>query len=180
VRAVLSLPARFQLVGAMNPCPCGHHGDASKPCRCSPNAIRTYLARLSGPLLDRIDLHVEVPALPYSDLAGPSGETSPSVAARVAQARDRQRDRERETGALTNADLDPAALRRVATLEAAGEALIAGAMSRFSLTARGVGRLLRVARTVADLSGSPTISPSHVAEALHYRWRPASPGYGQA
>jgi magnesium chelatase family protein len=175
VRGVLSLPARFQLIGAMNPCPCGHRGDASRTCRCSPTALRAYGARLSGPLLDRIDLHVEVPALPYADLAGPAGETSAAVAARVSEARIRQRERARETGAQTNADLDSAALRRVTRLDDASEGLIAGAMTRFSLTARGVGRLLRVARTIADLGGASAVALNHVAEALHFRWHPPSP-----
>jgi magnesium chelatase family protein len=180
VRGVLSLPARFQLVAAMNPCPCGHRGDATKTCRCSPGSLRAYGARLSGPLLDRIDLHVEVPALPYADLAGPAGESSTAVAARVGSARDRQRGRADDTGALTNSELDSSALRRVATLDASGDRLIAGAMARFGLTARGVGRLLRVARTIADLGDSATVSLNHVAEALHYRWRPLSEGYDQA
>lgn len=174
IRGVVRLPARFQLVAAMNPCPCGRHGDPTQTCRCSPRAIQAYRGRVSGPLLDRIDLHVEVPAVAYSDLTGPPGEASAVVAVRVAEARERQRTRA-EGGASTNAELDPAALRSVAQPNSGCERLIGAAMTRFGLTARGVGRLLRVARTIADLDGSDAVVLNHVAEALHYRCRSSNP-----
>jgi magnesium chelatase family protein len=168
VRGRIRLPARFQLVAAMNPCPCGGHGSARQACACTPGRVRTYQARVSGPLMDRIDLHVEVPALSYADIAGPAGEPSAEVARRVREARARQAARAGLTGALTNADLG-AGLAPVARPDAAGRALLERAMDRFDLTARAHDRLLRVARTLADLDGRDTVAACHVAEALQFR-----------
>jgi magnesium chelatase family protein len=161
----LEIPARFQLVAAMNPCPCGHHGDASRACRCTPRQVQAYQNRISGPLLDRIDIRVDVPAVPYSDMAGPSGEPSRAVAERVERARQHQTRR----AATTNARLSGLALRAAAMPDAAGQALLASAAERFSFTARGCDRLLRVARTLADLAGAEGVEASHVAEALQLR-----------
>src|SRR5207249_9503862 len=130
VRGRIRLPARFQLVAAMNPCPCGGRGDPRRGCACPPGRFQTYQARISGPLLDRIDLHVEVPALPYADMSGPPGERSSLVARRVRDARARQLARASLTGVLTNADLGCAALLRVARPDADGQRLLERAMDR--------------------------------------------------
>ena len=169
VRGSVRLPARFQLVGAMNPCPCGRHGEGAGMCRCTPRQVLAYRSRLSGPLLDRIDLHVEVPPLPYVEMTGPAGEPSAAVAERVARARARQAARKAETGVLTNARLEPAWVQRVAALDCDGDHLLRGASERFRLTGRVVDRLLRVARTIADLEGNEAVAPCHLAEALHFR-----------
>jgi magnesium chelatase family protein len=157
--------ARVQLVAAMNPCPCGFHGDAGR-CRCSSAQRRAYLGRISGPLLDRIDLHIEVPRVEYQGWrAGASGESSAVVAARVAAARLRQRAR----SARTNAALDAAELERHAPLTPAADRLLASAAQHFGLSARGCQRVIRVARTIADLAAREQLIESDVAEALDCR-----------
>lgn len=171
-RAVASVrfPARFQLVAASNPCPCGHLGDPRRECRCSPGQVQAYRARLSGPLLDRIDLQLEVPAVAFSDLlGGRTGETSGAVRARVLAARQRQAARRREGGGSTNATLTPPELRRFCSPGPEGERLLELAVARLGLSARGVHRVLRVARTIADLDGAEGLAPRHVAEAIAYR-----------
>jgi len=169
VRGSFRLPARFQLVAAMNPCPCGNLGDRLRPCACTPARLRSYHARVSGPLLDRIDLQVEVPALSYEEMAGPPGEPSAAIAARVRAARARQAGRGAGTGALANADLDGAEVRVHAQPDAEGTRLLSAAMNRLGVTGRGHDRLLRVARTLADLEGVEVLTGKHVAEALQYR-----------
>jgi magnesium chelatase family protein len=160
-------PARFQLVAAMNPCPCGWLGDDSGRCRCTPDVVQRYRARISGPLLDRIDLHCEVPRQPASTVAVDAlpGEASAAVAARVAAARGLMLARQ----GVVNARLDSAGLRRHATPDVAGRRLLAIAAERALLSARAVGRVLRVARTVADLAGLPTVGAPALAEALGWR-----------
>jgi magnesium chelatase family protein len=173
--AHVSYPARVQLVAAMNPCRCGHLADAALACSRAPRCAGDYQARLSGPLLDRIDLHVEVPAVSAADLSlPPPTEGSAAVAARVAQARSLQRQRyagEMASGApvRTNAEADGALLDRVATPDAPGRRLLTEAASHMRLSARGYHRVLRVARTLADLDNEPTTGRLHVAEALSYR-----------
>jgi len=169
VRGSLRIPARFQLVAAMNPCPCGNLGDRVRGCGCTPARLRAYRGRVSGPLLDRIDLQVEVPALPYEQMAGPPGEPSSAIAARVRDARARQAARAAGSGALSNADLDGAQVRLYAQPDAEGTRLLATAMDRLGLTGRGHDRLLRVARTLADLEGAEMLAGRHVAEALQFR-----------
>jgi magnesium chelatase family protein len=169
VRARIRLPARFQLVAAMNPCPCGGYGDARRGCACPPGRVERYQSRVSGPLLDRIDLRAEVPALAYGHMAGPPGEPSARVARRVNEARERQLARRDGTGVLTNADLGGSALLRVATPDTEGRALLERAMDRFALTGRAHDRLLRVARTIADLDHCEGVLARHVAEALQFR-----------
>jgi magnesium chelatase family protein len=166
VRGSLRLPARFQLVAAMNPCPCGFLGDARRPCRCTPRQIDTYRARLSGPLLDRIDLQCEVAGVPWSELQGPPGETSAAVARRVAAARDRQARRQ---GAPRNADLAADALRTHCHADDRARRLLGRAMEGLAMGARTHDRVLRVARTLADLDGSEGVGEGHVAEALQFR-----------
>jgi magnesium chelatase family protein len=168
-RRTLCLPARFQLVAAMNPCPCGQRGSPGRACRCTAREARAYLRRLSGPLLDRIDLHVEVQPLGFAELQAPPAEGSSRVAARVAAARRRQHARRRGTGACRNADLAPEALRRVARPPEEGEELLRHAVDRLGLTARGLDRLLRLARTLADLEGRAQVSSRDITEALHFR-----------
>ncbi len=167
-RGTLRLPARFQLVAAMNPCPCGRLGAASA-CRCTGADVRSYLSRLSGPLLDRIDLHVPVAALDFDEMTGPAGESTSVVRDRVLAARERQQRRQAATGAVSNALLASRALRRVARPGPAGERLLRRAVDRNGLTARGFDRLLRVARTIADLAGRDEVTASDLAEALQFR-----------
>ncbi len=168
-RGTVCLPARFQLVGAMNPCPCGRRGSAIRPCRCTPREARAYLSRLSGPLLDRIDLHVEVAPPTFEELRAAPAEPSSRVAARVARARRKQRARSAETGVACNALLSTDALRRVARPPAGVEGLLEHAVDRLGLTARGLDRLLRLARTLADLEDRAAIEPRDVTEALLFR-----------
>lgn len=168
--ASLTFPARFQLVAAANPCPCGFLGDARRECRCSPREVDRYRARLSGPLLDRIDLQLEVPTVAYRELASTAArEGSAAVAARVATARHEQLARLGGTGRRTNADMTPADLRRHCALDREGSRLLELAMDRLALSARGINRILKVARTIADLDGSSALLPRHLAEAIAYR-----------
>jgi magnesium chelatase family protein len=169
VRGTLRLPARFQLVAAMNPCPCGHLGDTRRGCNCTPHAIERYRARISGPLLDRVDLHADVPALSYAELSGPPGERSTTVAARVQAARERQARRARDGGAIANATLDPASLRATVRLEGNAPHLLATAVDRLGLTGRAHDRVLKVALTIADLAGAERVGGAHLAEALQFR-----------
>jgi magnesium chelatase family protein len=159
-------PARFQLLAAMNPCPCGHHGSPLRACRCSPDAISRYQGRLSGPLLDRIDLQVEVPAVPAETLtAAPDGESTLTVAERVAQARHRQQARQ----GCTNAELTGDAIDTHCAMEADASKFLQSAAARLGWSARSFHRVLRMARTVADLNGSHPLKVNHLAEAIQYR-----------
>lgn len=172
-RSALSLtfPARFMLAAAMNPCPCGHEGDEGHPCVCSAQAVQRYAARISGPLLDRIDLHVETAAVGYSDLAGGgTGDSSATVRARVVEARERQTKRLAGRGGVhANAHMRPRDLRELCRLDDAAEALLGTIASRLRLSARSYHRVLKVARTIADLGAAETISAVHLAEAAQYR-----------
>lgn len=161
-------PARFQLIAAMNPCPCGYLGDASGRCHCTPDQVRLYRGRISGPLLDRIDMQIEVPTLPAQALLEQQprrGEDSACVRMRVAAARARQLARSN----TINHRLGERELERHCQLDANGRALLAQAMTRFGLSARGYQRILKVARTIADLDAAAAIAPSHLSEAIQYR-----------
>jgi magnesium chelatase family protein len=167
----VTFPARFVLVAAMNPCPCGHLGDGRTPCRCTPQQVGRYSGRLSGPLLDRLDLTVEVAALSYAELtAAGNGETSAAVRQRVLAARARQHARGRGHGsAFLNGRLPPADVRQHCRPDARGRRLLEHAVERLGLSARAHDRVLRVARTIADLDGACDLAAPHVAEALQFR-----------
>ncbi len=169
VRATLSLPARFQLVAALNPCPCGFRGDRTRPCRCTPHQAHAYEARLSGPLVDRIDLVAEVPMLSYAELTATLGEQTADVRARVLAARERQSAR--NPGGALNADLETAQVRRLSEPDADGRRLLGDAVDRLGLSGRAHDRLLRVSLTLCDLAGDPSVRATHVAEALSFRRR---------
>ncbi len=171
----LTFPASFQLVAAMNPCPCGYHGDPVKACSCSPSTVTRYQKRISGPLLDRIDIHIEVPAVDYEKLSERRlGETSAAIRQRVEKARQTQRQRfagvqaaDGEVSPVTcNADMRPAEVRKYYELDDTGRSLMKTAMNQLQLSARAYHRVLKLARTIADLAGSNVIGPSHLAEAL--------------
>jgi len=168
-RGAFRMPARFQLVGAMNPCPCGRLGSPMAACTCTPGEVRSYLGRISSPLVDRIDLHVTVPALAFDEMVASPGEASASVRERVLQARERQARRAGSTPPFVNARLPPAVVRRAAHVGADAERLLRHAVDRLGLSARGLDRVLRVARTIADLDDSEWVTSQNVAEALSYR-----------
>lgn len=167
----LTFPADFMLVAAMNPCPCGFAGDPKRSCRCPETAIRRYRAKISGPLLDRIDLHVNVPAVPFEDLASQApGESSATIRERVLALRERQAARYRGLkGIRCNADLPAGKLQAFCRMEPAAETLLRSAMSEFGFTARAYSRIVRVARTIADMAGCDLIGQNHLFEAIQYR-----------
>jgi magnesium chelatase family protein len=163
-------PARFVLVAAMNPCPCGYAGDTVRECRCTPQQIAGYRSKLSGPLRDRLDLTVEVPALsPDAIGTASAGESSAAIRARVVAARARQRLRYAESGSHTNAAMTPGLMARHCRLDPHGMRLLAAAVDRLGLSARGYDRVRKVARTIADLAGDDAIGAEHVAESLQFR-----------
>jgi|TARA_B100000315_G_scaffold130603_1_gene120218 magnesium chelatase family protein len=167
----VSYPANFQLVAATNPCPCGYATDPNNDCTCGPQAIQKYMGRISGPLFDRIDLHVEVPAVPFSDLSEKTpGEKSDSIRGRVEQARKKQSERFRAVdGMYANAHMETKEIRRFCKIGLKGKSLLNSAMEKLGLSARAYDRILKVSRTIADLAGEPEIQPSHLAEAIQYR-----------
>jgi magnesium chelatase family protein len=166
----VTFPARVQLIAAMNPCRCGHLGDPALACSRAPRCAADYQARVSGPMLDRIDLHVDVQGVSAADLTlPPPAEGSAAVAARVAAVREVQVKRYADHGIRTNAEADGSLLEAVATPDEPGRALLASAAAAMRLSARSYHRMLKVARTIADLAGSDTVGRIHVAEALSYR-----------
>ncbi len=166
----VTYPSQLMLVAAMNPCPCGHHGDRTRACRCTAHELLRYRRRISGPLLDRIDLHVDVPAVPPPLLAAGGGTPSTAeVRERVGRARARQAARAGPRVAASNARLRGAALRRICQPDAAAQRLLADAVARLGLSARAHDKVLRVARTIADLEDAERATPAHVAEAIQYR-----------
>jgi magnesium chelatase family protein len=168
--ASLDFPADFMLVAAMNPCPCGYYGSNQKTCICTPHQVRSYLSRVSGPLLDRMDLQVQVPAVSFSHLTGQEqGASSRLIRQQVIKARRIQEERFAPFAIFRNAQMNTALTRRFCVLDAASLDLLQRAMQRFRLSARAYGRILKLARTIADLSAEADISQAHLAEAIAYR-----------
>ncbi len=166
----ITYPARIMLLAAMNPCPCGFYTHPKKRCRCTPHQIQNYLSKVSGPLLDRIDIHIEVPALEHRELVhSPTGETSAQLREKVSRARAIQMERLKEHALTTNAQLSGRLVKKFCTLDAYSEGLLQEAMMEMGLSARGYTRVLKLSRTIADLEGSPDIRPEHVSEAIQYR-----------
>jgi magnesium chelatase family protein len=169
--ATVTFPCQFMLVAAMNPCACGYYGDPKRECRCTPNQIQGYRNRISGPLLDRIDLHVEVPAVRYQDLAGAAGgEPSATIRERIVRARAVQHVRFKGARRVhCNAAMRARELQKHCALGPDAQQLLKLAMADLNFSARAYDRILKVARTIADLAGSADISPDHVSEAIQYR-----------
>jgi magnesium chelatase family protein len=168
--ASLTYPARFMLAASMNPCPCGFFGNAQHPCRCSPGEIDRYRKRISGPLMDRIDIQIEVPPVPFQELSGGSrGESSSAIRTRVNRARQIQNTRYGATGLTCNAQMSAPMTETYCRVDAETEHLLEMAVSRLGFSARSYHRVLKVARTIADLNGEDTLGSTHVSEALQYR-----------
>lgn len=177
----LTFPANFMLIAAMNPCPCGYFGDPTKECTDSLAQVMRYQNRISGPLLDRIDIHVDVPRVDYEKLSSDRmGEPSAKIRARVEQARERQRARFAGThptqgtghsGLQSNGDMGPGEVRKFCVIDDAGKGLLRAAMQQMQMSARAYHRILKLARTIADLAGNDNIETSHIAEAIQYRPR---------
>lgn len=167
----LEFPARFMLVAAMNPCPCGHLGDHLHGCTCNPTQIKRYKDKLSGPLLDRIDIHLEVPAVPFKEMThGPEGESSATIRKRVITARGRQTERfKKHKRTYANSQMSSRDLKKYCLLDQTCLNLLEQGMERLRLSARAYNRILKIARTIADLAGQELIEPGHIAEALQYR-----------
>jgi magnesium chelatase family protein len=160
------------LVAAMNPCPCGYFGDPERDCTCSLSTVTRYQRRISGPLLDRIDIHVEVPRVEFEKLADDrAGEPSGSIRERVISARGRQGERFQDLSLVCNAEMGPGEVRQFCRLDDEGRMLVRQAMSQLLLSARAFHRVLKLARSIADLAGESEIAPTHLAEALQYRPR---------
>lgn len=169
-KRTLEYPARFMLVASMNPCPCGNLGSKTQQCKCSPSEIHRYISKLSGPLLDRIDLQIEVDSISYDDFRSAEGsESSRAIKDRVEKARAIQRSRYAGSAAKTNDEMTNAQVKKYCALDDMGEALLKNAFTKLNLTARASTRVLKVARTIADLDNSQSILPKHVAEAIQYR-----------
>ena len=170
-RVAVDFPASFMLIASMNPCPCGFYNHPERECQCSSQAVQRYLNKVSGPLLDRIDLHVEVTPVAFSELAAAQRpEPSADIRSRVIAARARQAERYTgKAGIYCNAQMGSRLLKEVCVLNGAGQSLLKSAMEKLNLSARAYDRILKVARTIADLAGSEGIETEHVAEAIHYR-----------
>ncbi len=166
----LSFPAQFMLVAAMNPCPCGYLSDSSRRCRCTPSKVASYLAKISGPLLDRIDLHIDVPAVPSEALARhEDSEPSTQMRTRILWARRRQRERLKPLGRFCNAHLRHRDLATTCPMTAEAASLLHAAIRELTLSARSYDKILKISRTIADLSDAELIQPAHIAEAIQYR-----------
>ncbi len=168
----VTFPASFMLIAAQNPCMCGYYGDPERACTCSPGAVARYQKKVSGPLLDRFDIHVDVPRVKFEKLSSERlGEPSASIRQRVCTARERQQRRFQGTHLVSNADMGPAEIRAYCALDNSSQSLIKAAVRQLNLSARGYHRVLKLARTIADLAGEEQIAPAHLAEAIQYRSR---------
>ncbi|MGD9713446.1 MAG: YifB family Mg chelatase-like AAA ATPase, partial [Thermomicrobiales bacterium] len=168
----VTFPANFMLIASMNPCPCGYFGDPARECRCGSTAIQRYQKKISGPLIDRIDIHVEVPRVEYEKLASTrGGEPSAAIRDRVSRARERQTERLHGSAMLTNADMGSREIAEHVRLDSTGEQMMKSAVTQLHLSPRGYHRVLKLARTIADLEGEESVLAPHVAEALQYRPR---------
>ena len=166
----VTYPANFMLVAAMNPCPCGFFGDSKRECTCSLPQIQRYRTKISGPLMDRIDIHLEVPSVPYKELSAVTdGSSSEEILGRVMEARKIQAGRFTEADVLCNADMNSREVKKFCRIDSESGTLLERAMDRFGLSARAHARILKIARTIADLDGSSKIKSPHVAEAIQYR-----------
>jgi magnesium chelatase family protein len=166
----LTYPSSFMLVAAMNPCPCGYYSDPKHPCRCSFQQIHRYRSKISGPLLDRIDIHVEVPAVPYKDLMRESNaEPSKEIRKRVAASREIQSDRFSRTRIFCNAQMSSRHIKKYCQIDAASRNLLESAIDKLGLSARAFNRILKIARTIADLQAAPNLQVDHISEAIQYR-----------
>jgi len=171
-QGTLTFPANFMLIAAMNPCPCGYFGDPVKECTCSLSMVSRYQKRISGPLLDRMDIHIEVPRVDYDKLSSDRlGEPSAAMRERVEAARGIQRRRFEGTELACNADMGPAEVRQYCEVDQAGKSLLRAAMQQLAMSARAYHRILKLARTIADLAGSERIETAYLAEAIQYRPR---------
>lgn len=177
----ITFPASFMLVASMNPCPCGNYNNPLKSCRCTPTQVTSYLNRISGPLLDRIDIQVEITPVPFDDLSNRTpSEPSEAIRERVLRARQIQQERFKAlSGIHSNAQMTPAMMKEFVEVDAAGLAQLRKAMDAFALSARAYDRILKVARTIADLEGTPSVLPHHIGEAVNYRKLDRS-GWGNA
>jgi magnesium chelatase family protein len=168
--STLPYPAGFMLVAAMNPCPCGYFSDSNHACACSAPQIHRYRSKISGPLLDRVDIHVEVPAVPYRDLTDrPGEESSSNIRERVTRARNIQNHRFRRSKIYCNAQMNSRQIKAFCAIEADCMRLLESAIEKLALSARAYHRILKIARTLADLAGGESIEKQHIAEAIQYR-----------
>jgi magnesium chelatase family protein len=168
--ASLTYPANFMLASAMNPCMCGFHSHPTKECRCTPSQIQKYMSKISGPLLDRIDIHIEVPAVPYEKLISePTGESSYDIRQRVNKARQIQNQRFTKEYGHCNAHMQPRQIRKYCRMEDGASKLLETAIKQLGLSARAYDRILKVSRTIADLAESEIIQTEHISEAIQYR-----------
>lgn len=166
----LTFPANLMLVAAMNPCPCGFRGDPRRQCHCNPMSIERYMGRISGPLLDRMDIHIEVPAVPFRELSDKNiGTTSQTMRAEVLRAREIQQQRLGKEALKLNGRMSPSEIRKHCTLAPEAELLLKQAMEQMGLSARAHDKILRIARTIADLDAEPQIGINHLSEAINYR-----------
>jgi magnesium chelatase family protein len=170
-KVAVDFPTSFMLVASMNPCPCGFYNHPEKQCTCPPGGVQKYLNKVSGPLLDRIDLHVEVTPVAFSELSSQeNGEDSSSIRIRVIRAREIQAERYKDdAGVYCNAQISSKMLKEICVSDIVGQNLLKAAMNKLNLSARAYDRILKVSRTIADLSNSPEIKPEHIAEAIQYR-----------
>ena len=170
-KVAVDFPASFMLIASMNPCPCGYYNHPERECTCPPGTVQKYLNKISGPLLDRIDLHVEVTPVAFSELSGnKQQENSASIRDRVIIARERQAERYKDNpGIYCNAQISSKMLKEICVISQVGASLLKAAMEKLNLSARAYDRILKVARTIADLSQSDDIKPEHLAEAIQYR-----------